>query len=223
MKIKNQCLILLLFLTIFFADKEISMAKFDEIQLPRPVKEGKMSLEEAISKRRSKRSFIQKDLNWEEIGQLLWAAQGITAKIGGFNLRTAPSAGALYPMEIYLVSKQGLFHYIPQSHKLEVLVQSDLRDSLANACLGQESVAQASIDIVICAVYHRVTDKYGERGIKYVHIEAGHIAQNIHLQAISLGLGSVPIGAFSDEAVKKILSLPLEYEPLYIIPVGYSD
>jgi SagB-type dehydrogenase family enzyme len=213
---------LLIFLLIFFANKEIVMAKSEQIQLPQPVKRGKMSVEEAILNRRSQRSFIEKDLDLTQIGQLLWAAQGITAKKMEFSFRAAPSAGALYPMEIYLVSKYGLFHYLPLEHKLEVLAHSDLRDSLAVAAWGQYSIGQAAVDIVICAVYQRVTGKYSQRGIRYAHIEAGHIAQNIHLQAVALGLGSVPIGAFGDEEVKDVLSLPAEHEPLYIIPVGYA-
>jgi SagB-type dehydrogenase family enzyme len=221
MEIKKQTGILLIILLIFFIGKEIVMAQSKGIQLPAPVKKGQMSLEEAVLKRRSQREFIQKDLSWSQIGQLLWAAQGITAKKWGYSFRAAPSAGALYPMEIYLISKDGVFHYLPSDHKLEVLGEVDLRASLATAALGQASVKQAPINIVICAVYRRVTAKYGQRGIKYVHIEAGHIAQNIHLQAVALGLGSVPIGAFEDEEVKDILSLPAEHEPLYIIPVGY--
>ena len=199
------------------------MAQSKEIQLPAPVEEGKMSVEEAILKRRSQRNFIQKDLDWAQIGQLLWVAGGVTAKKQGFAFRAAPSAGALYPMEIYLLSKDGLYHYLPSDHKLEVLSQNDLRDSLAAAALGQGSVREAPIDIVICAVYQRVTAKYGKRGIKYVHIEAGHIAQNIHLEAVAMGLGSVPIGAFNDQEVKNLLSLPPEQEPVYIIPVGYIE
>jgi SagB-type dehydrogenase family enzyme len=215
--------ILLIFLAIFFSNKEIAMAELGEIKLPEPIKSGRVSVEEAILSRRSERNFIQKDLDWSDIGQLLWAAQGITAKRGGFALRSAPSAGALYPMEIYLLSKDGLFHYLPQGHRLEVLGENDLRYPLAKAALGQSSVAQAPIDIVICAVYQRVTGKYGKRGIRFVDIEAGHVAQNVHLEAVALGLGSVPIGAFSEEKVKEILSLPLEQEPIYIIPIGYVE
>ncbi len=197
------------------------MATQKEIQLPAPIYKGKMSLEEVIFKRRSQRYFAEQDLDWRQIGQLLWAAQGITARREGYNLRAAPSAGALYPMEIYVLNRNGLFHYLPLTHKLEILDDSDLRAELAEAALGQFSVAQAPVDIVICAVYQRLTKKYGQRGLRYAHIEAGHIAQNIHLEAVSLGLGSVPIGAFNDEIVKDILSLPQECEPLYIIPVGY--
>lgn len=197
------------------------MAKVKEIQLPEPIQKGEVSLEEAISKRRSQREFMQKDLDWSQIGQLLWAAQGVTAKKWGYEFRAAPSAGALYPMEIYVVSKEGLFHYLPSGHKLEVLNTNDLRSSLAMAALGQEPVSEAAVDIVICAVYRRITGKYGQRGIRYAHIEAGHIAQNIHLEAVALGISSVPIGAFNDEEVREVLSLSSEYEPLYIIPVGY--
>lgn len=181
------------------------MSKTNEIDLPQASNKGNISLEEAISKRRSQRSFMQKDLSLEQISQLLWAAQGVTQEKSGFAFRAAPSAGALYPMEIYLLSKDGFFHYLPQGHKLEVLESKDLRSSLAAVALGQDSVREAAVSIVICAVYKRITVKYGERGIKYAHIEAGHIAQNIHLQAVALGLGSVPVGAFSDEGVKKNL------------------
>lgn len=198
------------------------MAKEKEIILPQPITKGKVSLEEAIFKRRSQREFQRKDLSLEQIGQLLWAAQGITAKRGGFNFRAAPSAGALYPLELYALTKDGLYHYIPEGHKLENLSDRDLRGDLADAALGQGSVASSALDIVICAVYERVTSKYGQRGVRYVHIEAGHAAQNIHLQAVALGLGSVPIGAFSDEGVQKTLGLPKDHEPLYIIPVGYT-
>lgn len=199
------------------------MVKASQIQLPQPITKGKISLEEAISKRRSQRTFTQKNLNLEQISQLLWAAQGITARREGFDFRAAPSAGALYPMEIYLLSKDGFFHYLPQEHKLEVLGEKDLRKVLTSCALGQDAIIQAPIDIVICADYSRVSSKYGQRGIRYVHIEAGHIAQNIHLQAVALGLSSVPIGAFNDEEIKKIFLLPGNLEPLYIIPVGYSD
>jgi len=199
---------------------DMAMAKEKEIILPQPKTKGEVSLEEAILKRRSQRSFSQKDLNLGQISQLLWAAQGITAKQTNHNLRAAPSAGALYPMEIYVINKDGLFHYFPQDHKLEVLGHEDLRNDLSASALGQDSVAKAALDIVICAVYSRVTGKYGQRGIRYTHIEAGHVAQNIHLQAVVLGLASVPVGAFNDEGVKKVLNLPKDHEPLYIIPVG---
>ncbi len=209
--------------TLLFVGKEdLSMAKAKEIQLPQPITKGIISLEEAIAKRRSQRSFSKKELTLSQISQLLWAAQGITERRGGYSLRSAPSAGALYPMEIYALTKDGVYHYLPERHALEVLSESDLRGDLCNASLGQSSVSDAPLDIVICAVYDKVTFKYRERGKRYADIETGHIAQNIHLQAVALGLVSVPIGAFSDEEVKSILNLPADYVSLYIIPVGHS-
>ena len=197
------------------------MAKTKDIQLPQPKTKSEVSLEEAIAKRRSVRNFIAKDLTEEQISQLLWAAQGITAKTGGHNLRTAPSAGALYPMELYLLSKDGLFHYLPEGHKLEVISDKDLRENLSSAALGQAPVRDAAVDIVICGISSRITGKYGERGIKYMDIEAGHIAQNIHLEAVALGLGSVPVGAFNDKEADSVLDLPSSCHVLYIIPVGH--
>lgn len=191
----------------------------NEILLPRPQLKGKMSVEQAIEERRSKRRYHPQELTLAQISQLLWSAQGITDRQRGF--RAAPSAGALYPMEIYLLNKDGLFHYLPEEHKLEQVLQEDLRRGLAGACFGQSFIAQAPVDIVIAAVYERITAHYGLRDSRYTHIEVGHIAQNIHLQAVALGLGSVPVGAFDQGAVKELLKLPNEEQPLYIIPVGY--
>ena len=188
------------------------------IKLPPPRSRGIVSVEEAILKRRSERSYNSQPLTWKEISQLLWAAQGITdVKMG---LRSAPSAGAVYPIEIYVVFEEGLYHYIPDGHTLEKLSNEDLRPALCRAALGQKPIEDAPMDIVITAVYERTAGKYGERGSRYVHMEAGHVAENIQLQAVAAGLGSVPIGAFSDEGVAKALSLPRECSPLYIIPIG---
>ena len=192
----------------------------DEILLPQPKLKGKISLEQTIAQRRSKRSFKAKPLTDDEIGQLLWSAQGLTDKRRG--LRAAPSAGALYPMEIFALTKDGVFYYSPKEHKLTLKDSRDLRKQLSAAALHQKSVAEAALDIVITAVYSRVTGRYGQRGIRYTDIEAGHIAQNVHLQAVALGLDSVPIGAFSDQKVSEVLNLPENYSPLYIIPVGYA-
>jgi len=189
------------------------------IELPEPRLKGDVSLEEAIQKRRSVRSYSNRPLTTEEISQLLWATQGITDPRG---LRAAPSAGALYPLEIYLVSRKGLFHYIADGHKLELLLNKDLRAKLAKASWGQGFVAEAPIDIVICAVYERITVRYGDRGARYVDIEVGHAAENLHLQAVAMGMDSVPVGAFNDKDVAKLLNLPDKVKPLYIIPVGYK-
>lgn len=190
-----------------------------EIRLSPPREKGPLSLEECIKRRRSRRSYTPTSLSSEEISQLLWATQGITNERRGY--RAAPSAGALYPIELYLVKNDGLYHYEPKGHKLRKQGSKDLRETLAGAAYGQRYVLQAPIDVVICAVYERVTGKYGERGVRYTHMEVGHAAQNLHLQAVALGLGSVPIGAFNDEEVSRILSLPKNQKPLYIIPVGH--
>lgn len=198
-----------------FAEDE--MAK-KTITLPEPILKGAISIEEAISKRRSVRSYQDKDLTLKQVSQLLWSAQGITNKR---SLRAAPSAGALYPLEVYIVKKDGLFHYKPQKHLLEPIQDKDLRQSLSSAAWGQAFVAQAPIDIVICAVYERITSKYNEKGIRYTDMEAGHAAENIHLQAVALGLDSVPVGAFNEKDVSSVLGLPEEEIPIYIVPVGY--
>ncbi len=191
------------------------------IELPKPQLKGKISLEEAVLKRHSVREYENKDLSIQQISNLLWTGQGIIAKKYGMSFKTAPSAGALYPMEVYFLNKDGIFHYIPDGHKIDKKIIKDTRKELCDAALGQECIKNAPLNIVICAVYKRTTIKYGERGIRYVWIEAGHIAQNILLQAVSLGLSGVPIGAFYDDKVKEILNLPDNEEPLYIIPIGY--
>jgi len=196
-----------------------NIGKGEIIILPESRLKSDISLEEALKSRRSKRQFQAKDLKLEDISQILWAAQGITETGTGF--RTAPSAGALYPLELFVVKSDGLFHYIPEGHKLEKLGSSDLRTELMKASLLQKSISEAPVNIIITAIYERTTVKYGSRGIRYVHIEAGHVCQNILLQATALGLGAVPIGAFYDDNVQKVLNLSEEYIPLYIIPVGY--
>ena len=199
-----------------FVDAEEEM---ETIKLPKPKLKSDVSLEELIEKRRSVRSFSSKELTIEQISQLLWAAQGITDRRG---FRAAPSAGALYPLEIYIVNRNGLYHYLPEGHILERKSDKDLRSDLARAALGQHFVEAAPFDMIICTVYERVTLRYGQRGIRYTDIEVGHAAQNVHLQAVRLGLDSVPVGAFRDDAVSKVLSLPRNEKPIYIIPIGYK-
>jgi len=188
------------------------------IMLPQPKTEGQMSLEAAIQKRRSIRSFTDEKVGLEAISQLVWAAQGITDQEN--SLRAAPSAGALYPLETYVITEEGFYHYDVLEHALELIKEGDLRQELADAGWNQPMIAQAPLNILICAVFKRITSRYGDRGVGYVYEEVGHAAQNIHLQAVSLGLGSVPVGAFDDKKVKSSLSLGAEVEPLYIIPVG---
>jgi len=191
--------------------------------LPEPRLKSEVSLEEALLKRRSIREYANLPLTLEDVSQLLWAAQGITAKWGG---RTAPSAGALYPLEVYLVVgtvenlAAGVYKYKPERHELVKVRDDDVRGELAKAALGQSWVKEGAIDIVIAAVYERTTKKYGDRGMMYTHMEAGHAAQNIYLQAAALDLGMVTIGAFYDDQVKDILDMPRNETPLYVIPVG---
>lgn len=191
----------------------------ETIKLPKPKLKSGFSVEEAILKRRSVRSYSLRELTTEQISQLLWACQGITGA-GGF--RAAPSAGALYPLEIYLFTASGIYRYIPESHQLQKRSSSNSKKDLARASWNQRFIEEAPLDIVICAVYERITSRYGKRGIRYADIEVGHAAENIHLQAVSLGLSSCPVGAFDDKAVSKILNLPDKEKPIYIIPVGYK-
>ncbi|MDI6795040.1 MAG: SagB/ThcOx family dehydrogenase [bacterium] len=196
------------------------------ITLPPPQKAGSVSVEEAIAKRRSKRAFSVKPIEIEKLSQLLWAAQGITDEVGGFK-RAAPSAGALYPLEIFVIVGQvsglepGLYHYLPFLHHLELIESGDLRVRLARAALSQRFIASAPLSIVITAEYERVTGKYGQRGVTYTHIEVGHVGENLFLQAEAIGLATVPVGAFYDEPVSKLLNLSSGVTPLYIMPFGY--
>ena len=190
----------------------------EEVALPAPRLKGEMSLEETLAARRSVRQFTETKLTLEEISQLLWAVQGITAAWGG---RTAPSAGALYPLEVYAATADGLYHYVPQGHQAIIESRDDLRDELCQAGLSQNAIREAPAVFVITAVYARTEKKYGERAERYVKLEAGHAAQNLLLQAVALGLGGVPIGAFYDDQVQSALSLPLDHEPLYLIPIGH--
>ncbi len=189
-----------------------------EMALPEPRLQGEFSLEETLVRRRSVRSFTDEELTLEEISQLLWAAQGLTAGWGG---RTAPSAGALYPLEVYVVTANGLYHYVPQGHSVIIESQSDLRRGLWEAGLKQDAIRAAPAVFVITAVYERTAGKYGGRAERYVKLEAGHACQNILLQAVALYLGAVPIGAFYGDQVQAALSLPADHEPLYLIPVGH--
>ena len=217
-------LIILFFFTIGYQKigKDVKGEPMDkEIKLPGPELKGRISIEETLAKRRSRREYKDEPLTLKEVGQLLWSAQGITAEWGG---RAAPSAGATYPLEIYLVAGKvealtpGLYHYLPSSHSLVKVIEGDLRKQLASAALGQEMIEKAPISIVFTAFFQRTTARYGERGVRYVHIEVGHAGENIYLQAEALGLATVAVGAFRDKAVKEVLKL--KEEPLYLMPAG---
>lgn len=187
------------------------------MKLPPPKKKGTFSLEETLERRRSKRAFLPKRLSPEQISQLVWAAQGVLAR----GKRTAPSAGGMYPIEIYLVDRQGVHHYVPQGHELVETLHGDVVPQFCQAAGGQDFLREASVNIIIAADDRGMEGRYGDRAERYVCIEVGHVAQNIHLQAAAMGLGSAPIGAFDDEQLHTVLGLPDEHWPLYIIPVGY--
>lgn len=207
------------------SNKSKPISKMNEIVLQEPAKESEFSLGQAISLRRSVRSFTNQPITLPDVSQLLWAAQGITDTGRGF--RTAPSAGATFPVEIYIVATnvnevaQGLYHYQTGKHLLEKKISGDLREPLLESALMQQWLSQAAAIIIVCADYSRTTARYGERGNRYVHMEAGHVGQNLALQAVALGLGTTMVGAFYDDQLKEVLNLPENLEPLYIIPVGH--
>jgi len=184
---------------------------------------GGISLEQTLKQRRSIREYADASLNLAEVSQLLWAAQGITDPEG---LRTAPSAGALYPLEIYLAGGNvdslaaGVYRYLPHEHKLTQISTGDARKALSKAAWDQECVRDAAAVIIITAVYQRTMKKYSQRGVQYAHIEVGCTAENVFLQAVALNLGAVFVGAFSDSAVSRILNLPDGEQPLALIPIG---
>lgn len=187
---------------------------------------GSVSVEEALAKRRSTREYADEPLTIDQVMQLLWAAQGITNATYGF--RTAPSAGGTYPLEIYVVTRPsgvvgleaGIYRYEPRGHTLIRMVRGDFSGQLMAAALDQEWVGAAPANLVITAVFERTTSKYGERGVRYVWQETGHAAQNVYLQAVALGLGSVVVGGFHDAEVQRILELSDLEKPAYVIPVG---
>ncbi len=193
------------------------------IQLPTPRLKSGVSFEKVLGERRSVREYSSETLTLANVSQLLWSAQGVTHPEGW---RTAPSAGATFPLELYLVAgnvnglAQGLYRFRADQHKLIQLGNKDLRADLAAAALGQEWMKESAIIIVIAAVYDRATQKYGQRGIRYAHMEVGHAAQNVYLQAASLNLGTTLVGAFDDKRVKEVLKLPSDEQPLGLMPIG---
>ncbi len=202
----------------------ITSAQNKIVKLPQPRFSSNVSVEEAILKRRSVREYRNEPLTIQEISQILWSAQGITDKRTGF--RTAPSAGALYPLEVYIVVGNvkdltpGIYRYRPQNHDIILFSSGDKRMDLYRVSLMQDCIKDAPVVMVISAIFERTTRKYGERGIRYVYMEAGHSAQNVYLQCESLGLGMVVVGAFDDEGVKKVLNLERGETPIYLIPIG---
>ena len=195
----------------------------DIIELPEPSYTSDITIEEALLTRRSIRQYSEKPLKLSDISQLLWAAQGIT-NVQGY--RTAPSAGALYPLEVYVAAgnvnnlPDGIYRYESRGHTLARIDEGDKRTELSAAASSQYWIKESAAVIVFSAIQKRTTKKYGERGVRYVHMEVGHAAQNVYLQAISLDIGTVVVGAFNDNEVKTIVNMTDEEQPLCIMPVG---
>ncbi|MCL2705371.1 MAG: SagB/ThcOx family dehydrogenase [Spirochaetaceae bacterium] len=237
------CLILL---SVFFGCNNRSKSEGDNViltkiegsqltyLLPSPKTNGNISVEKALANRRSQRLFQNKAISADQLSQILWAAYGITKPVteyqflrGGF--RTAPSAGALYPLEIYAIIgkvdgiEPGAYKYISEDHKIVRVIDKDVRDELSEAAMGQRIVREAPVTIFYSAIFSRTTEKYGERGYRYVFIDLGHSAQNIYLQAEALQLGACAIGSLKDNRVSQILKLPAEEEPLSLMVIGYFN
>lgn len=195
-----------------------------EIKLPVPDVSGNTTIEETLAKRRSIRSYSNIALSMRDVSQLLWAAQGVTSDIG---FRTAPSAGALYPLEVYLVAinvdglEVGVYRYLPRNHSIVQTIKEDIKDELSIASLSQPQVRDCAANIVFAADHSRATAKYGKRGISYTSIEIGHAAQNVCLQGAALGIGTCTVGAFDEIEVGQVLRLPDNEKAVYILPLGY--
>jgi SagB-type dehydrogenase family enzyme len=198
------------------------------IKLPAPAHQGSMSVEEALNKRRTVRRFASRSLTLRQVSQLLWGADGVSDPRG---LRTAPSAGATYPLELYLVVGErgvtelpaGVYRYLPQPHALEPTpAKGDLRAPVARVSLHQTWMAEAPVMVVFAAEYSRCMARYGNRGVQYTHMEVGHVGQNLFLQAETLGLACGIVGAFEDRGLSQALKLPAAHEPLLVMPVGYK-
>ena len=223
--ISGVCLVGVLVMNVpaYAGPSSVTTRSGDALSLPAPRQDSEFSIERALHERRSVREFGKTALTQDEVSQLLWAAQGITSRDG---LRTAPSAGALYPLELYLVVGMvrdldpGVYRYAPAGHKLMKIIAGDQRHKLASAAHVQDCVADAAAVLVFTAIERRTTRKYGSRGVRYVHIEIGHASQNVFLQATALGLGTVVVGAFEDDAVGELLHLPEGEVPLYLMPLG---
>ena len=205
-------------LFIFISTFAFAEQASTEIKLPDPVTDGDVSLEKTISARGSVRIYKNKPLKPEDLGQLLWAGQGQLSKRGR---RTAPSAGARYPMTLYVVQKTGLWKYLPKTHSLLKIHHENIKGKLAMASLGQSPVTSAPSVILVVANVNITARKYKKRAVRYCDLEAGHIAQNIALQAVARKIGMVTIGAFNDDKIRALLDLPEHFRICYVLPVGY--
>lgn len=196
------------------------------INLPAQFITGGLPLSEAIYQRRSIRNFSPSPIMLFQLSQILFAAQGITSPSG--KMRAIPSAGATYPLEVYVVVGEngiekvdsGVYHYEVKNHSLTLNISGDIRADMAGAALGQDFIAVAPVSLVICAVYDKTLLRYNVRGERYVFMEVGHAGQNVYLQTSAFGLGTCAVGAFRDEDIRQILQLDPKIRPLYIMPLG---
>lgn len=199
------------------------------VELPEPTVDGSTSIERAIATRQSRRSFARTPIEIEDVSQILWAAQGCTHERDGVEMRAAPSAGATYPLTVFLEvapggSEQltpGLYRYESERHGLEATLETAIHEEFAAASLGQTVVDAAPVTVVLTADYGRTRRQYPTHGERYVHMEAGHVAENVHLVCESRGLNTCPVGAFSQRDLADALSLPERLVPLYLLPVGH--
>jgi SagB-type dehydrogenase family enzyme len=193
------------------------------IALPEPRSKGTLPLEQAIGCRRSRRGYKSEPITLVEVSQLLWAAQGTT---GPEDQRTAPSAGALYPLELYFSATRveglapGIYKYRPETHDLVAVVEGDKRRELTAATQWQDCMRFSAAVLLFAAVYARTTVKYGERGIRYVHMETGSAVENVYLEATALGLGTVCVGSFDDAELAAVAHLPEGEDPICMMPIG---
>ncbi len=203
----------------------------ENINLPPPSFSGEMSVEESLKLRRSVRSYSDRSLSLEDVSQVLWSAYGVSdSESFRIKLRTAPSAGATYPLELYLMVgnveglSPGIYKYHPESHSLSLHIAGDLRKEVAEACLGQKMLHEAPATIIYKVVYSRITPRYGQRGSdRYVCMDIGHSAQNVYLQTTAMGMATCAIGAFDDDKLTRIIKPQGEEEVLYLMPFGYPN
>lgn len=202
------------------------------INLPEPVFSGEMSIEQGLKERRSHRNFSNKALSLQEVSQILWSAYGVSdaESFAGIKLKTAPSAGATYPLEIYLLAGNvdglapGLYKYHAEENKLELFLKGDIRKEVSEACLGQRMLNDAPATIIYNVVFERIAERYGDRGIeRYVYMDIGHSSQNVYLQATALGMGTCAVGAFNDSQLEKVITPPEDEVVMYLMPFGYTN
>ncbi|MGB4703897.1 MAG: SagB/ThcOx family dehydrogenase [Candidatus Saccharicenans sp.] len=198
------------------------------VALPPTDRKNGSPLYAVLNARRSVREYEDRPVPLEALSQILWAAYGVSFRAGDFLFRTAPSAGALYPLELYVAARSveklnpGLYHFVPATHSLRQRYEGDLSPLLAEAALDQDFLAEASFNLILTAVFERTTWKYGARGFRYIYLDAGHIVQNAALAAVSLGLGSCPVAAFFDDEVNALVGVnPARESAIYLLAVGW--